>query len=55
MNQYRPSLYKEIIECYNYETRNPSVYGNVVYGKMEFAQSSEKLQSDGKGDENHLQ
>ena len=49
------SLYKEIIKCYEYENRNPSIYGNVIRGEMEFTQSSEELQSDGQGDENHLQ
>ena len=48
------SLYKEILECYEYETRNPTIYGIVVRGKMEFTQSSEELQSDSEGDENHL-
>jgi|TARA_B100000003_G_scaffold187762_1_gene183652 hypothetical protein len=48
------SLYEEILECYEYETRNPSIYGNVVRGKMEFTQSSKKRGSDQQGDENHL-
>ena len=48
------SLYQEILECYEYETRNPTIYGNVIRGEMEFAQSSEELQSDSEGDENHL-
>ena len=48
------SLYKEILECYEYETRNPTIYGNVVRGEMEFAQSSEELQSDRQGDENYI-
>ena len=48
------SLYQEILECYEYETRNPTIYGNVVRGEMEFAQSSEELQPDGQGDEDHL-
>ena len=52
--EYPPSLYKEILECYEYETRNPTIYGNVIRGEMEFAQSSEELQSDGQGDENHV-
>ena len=49
------SLYKEILECYQYEARNPTIYGNVVRGQMEFTQSSEELQSDQQGDEDHLQ
>ena len=51
---YPEGFYKEILECYEYETRNPTIYGNVIRGEMEFAQSSEKLQSDGQGDENHV-
>ena len=47
MNIYNDSLYKEILECYNYETRNPTIYGNVIRGEMEFAESRKKLQSDG--------
>ena len=49
------SLYKEILECYEYETRNPTIYGNVVRGEMEFADSSQELQSDGQRDEDHVQ
>ena len=52
---YNPNFYKEILECYEYETRNKTVYGNVIRGEMEFTKSSEKLQSNRKGDENHLQ
>ena len=51
---YPEGFYKEILECYEYETRNPSIYGNVIRGEMEFTQSSEELQSDGKRDENHV-
>ena len=54
MNHYSPDLYKEILECYNYETRNSSIYGNVVSCKVEFAQSSKECRSDQQGDENHL-
>ena len=54
MNIYPPSLYNQILECYEYETRNPTIYGNVVRGEMEFTQGSEELQSDGQRDENHL-
>ena len=52
---YPVGFYKEILECYDYETRNPTIYGNVIRGEMEFTQSSEELQSDGQGDEDHLQ
>ena len=51
---YDPNLYKEILECYNYETRNPTIYGNVIRGEMEFTKSSKKCGSDQQGDENHL-
>ena len=48
------SLYKEILECYEYETRNPTIYGNVIRGEVEFTESSEERRSDQQGDENHL-
>jgi len=54
MNNYSAEFYKKILECYNYETRNPTIYGNVVRGEMELTQSSEELQSDRQGDENNL-
>ena len=50
-----PSLYKEILECYDYETRNPTIYGNVIRGEMEFTQGSKQLQLDIEGNENNLQ
>jgi hypothetical protein len=49
------SLYKEIMICKEYEARNQTIYGNVIRSEMEFTQSSEELQSDGQGDEDHLQ
>ena len=55
MNYYSPILYKKILECYDYETRNPTIYGNVVRGQMELTQSSKELQSDGQRDEDYLQ
>ena len=54
MNFYSSTLYKEILECYDYETRNPTIYGNVIRGEMEFTQGSEECGSDQQGDENHL-
>ena len=48
------SLYKEILECYQYEARNPTIYGNVVRSEMEFTQSSEKCESDQQGDEDYV-
>ena len=54
MNFYDSSLYEEILICYNYETRNPSIYGNVIRGEMEFTQSSEERGSDQQGDEDHV-
>ena len=55
MIYYSFNLYQEILECYEYETRNPSIYGNVIRGEMELTNSSQELQSDGQGDENHIQ
>ena len=54
MNIYKYSFYKEILRCYEYETRNPTIYGNVIRGKMEFTKSSEKLQSDRQRDEDNV-
>ena len=39
---YPVGFYKEILECYEYETRNPSIYGNVIRSEMEFTKSSEE-------------
>ena len=55
MNLYSSDFYKEILECYGYETRNATIYGNVIRSEVELTQSSEKLQSDGQRDENHIQ
>ena len=55
MIHYYQNFYKEILECYEYETRNPSIYGNVIRGEVEFTDSSQELQPDGQGDEDHLQ
>ena len=54
MNNYSVNLYKEILKCYEYETRNPTIYGNVIRGKMEFAQSSKQLQLDLQRDKDNL-
>ena len=54
MNHYQPDLYKEILDCYEYETRNPSIYGNVIRGEVEFTKSSEECGTNQQGDENHL-
>ena len=54
MNYYSLDLYKEILECYDYETRNPTIYGNVIRSEVEFTQSSKECGSDQQGDENHL-
>ena len=53
-NFYPVGFYKEILECYEYETRNPSIYGNVIRSEMEFTQSSEECGSDQQGDEDHV-
>ena len=42
MIHHKPSLYKEILKCYEYETRNTSVHGNVILRKVELAKSSRK-------------
>lgn len=55
MNFYDSSLYEEILICYNYETRNPSIYGNVIRGEMEFATGSKKLWTDEQRDEDNIQ
>ena len=39
---YPEGFYKEILICNNYETRNPTVYGNVIRGKVEYPKSSTK-------------
>jgi len=54
MNNYSDNLYKEILECYEYETRNKTIYGNAVRGELELTKSSEKLQSDRQGDEDNV-
>jgi len=54
MNSYSPDFYQEILKCYEYETRNPTIYGNVIRGEMEFTKSSEKLWIDGKRDEDNV-
>ena len=54
MLTHSESLYLEILKCYEYETRNPTIYGNVIRGEMEFAESSEERRSDQQGDENHI-
>ena len=55
MNHYQPDLYKEILDCYEYETRNPSIYGNVIRSEVEFTKSSGELQPNIEGDEDHIQ
>ena len=54
-NFYPVGFYKEILECYEYEIRNPTIYGNVIRSEVEFTQSSEECRFDEQGDENHLQ
>jgi|TARA_B100001094_G_C17717835_1_gene570491 hypothetical protein len=52
---YHYSLHKEILKCYDYETRNPSIYGNVVRGEMELTQGSKELQPNREGNEDYIQ
>ena len=51
---YPDGFYKEILECYEYETRNPTIYGNVIRSEMEFTQSSEKLRTNSQRDEDNI-
>ena len=54
MNTYSSDFYQEILKCYEYETRNPTIYGNVIRGEVEFTKSSEKLWINKQRDENHI-
>ena len=54
MIKHNLSLYKEILECYEYETRNPTIYGNVIRSEVELTQSSEECRSDQQRDENYI-
>ena len=51
---YPEGFYKEILKCYEYETRNPSIYGNVIRCEVELTQGSEQLQLDIQGDEDNV-
>ena len=51
---YPDGFYEEILECYEYETKNPTIYGNVIFGKMEHSKSGKKRWINGKRNENHL-
>lgn len=55
MIQYQSDLYQEILRCYEYETSNASVYGNVICSEVEFTQGSKERQLNRQGDENHIQ
>jgi len=54
MNKYPENFYEEILECYDYETRNPTIYGNVIRGEMEFTKGSKQLQLNIEGNEDNL-
>ena len=43
---YPVGFYEEILKCYEYESRNPSVYGNVIRCEMELTESSKECESD---------
>jgi len=43
---YPKGFYEEILTCYDYETRNPTVYGNVICGKVEYSKGSKKRRID---------
>ena len=53
-NFYPVGFYEEILECYEYETRNPTIYGNVIRGEMEFTKGSKQLQLNIEGNEDNL-
>ena len=54
MNIYSPDHYDKILECYEYEIRNPSVYGNVIRREMELTKSGGQLQLNLQRDENYI-
>jgi len=54
MNKYPENFYEEILECYDYETRNPTIYGNVIRGEMEFTKGSKQLQLNIEGNEDNF-
>ena len=43
---YPEGFYEEILICNNYETRNQTVYGNVICGKVEYPKGSKKRRID---------
>jgi len=49
------NLYLEILKCYEYEARNPTIYGNVIRGEMEFTKSSKELWTNSQGNEDNVQ
>ena len=51
---YPEGFYNEILECYRYETRNSSVYGNVIRSEVEFTKGSKQLQFDLQREEDNL-
>ena len=51
---YPLSIYKEILECYEYETRNSSIYGNVIRGEVELTQGRKELQPNRKRNEDYI-
>ena len=51
---YPEGFYKEILKCYEYETRNPTIYGNVIRSEVEFTKGSKQLQFDLQRDEDNL-
>ena len=54
MIDYKQDLYNEVLICYNYETRNSTVYGNVILCEMELTKSSTELQLDEQRDEDYI-
>ena len=55
MITYPSNFYQYILECYEYETRNASVFGNVILREVELTKGCKQLQLNFQGDENNLQ
>ena len=50
MNKYPSDFYEQILECYEYETRNASVYGNVILREVELTKGCKEREPDIQGD-----
>ena len=54
MLTHSESLYLEILKCYEYETRNPTIYGIVIRSEVELTQGSEERRIDKQRDEDNI-